>query len=169
MLKVFPCQNNWLSFFVCFANISGSYCFVWVDSFESNLFSEILYLEFSGLHYCLFVKVHCVVLFSSNSVIISRCPNFVNNFLKLFPKTFSNIFQRFYPVSVVLVFACRGNACFSRWIFNISHTPSYCHHVFLNIFIFLHFYIYSFFFYSFLLHKILSYEIRRRATPGMTK
>ena len=56
----------WLSIFVCFANISGFYCFVWVGSFEpfcSLKFSCNLlqYLEFSGLHYCLFVKVLGVV------------------------------------------------------------------------------------------------------------
>ena len=41
-------------------------------------------LEFSGLHCCLFVKVHLVAALSGNSDIISCVPCFVNNFLIYF-------------------------------------------------------------------------------------
>ena len=50
-------------------------------SILSNLICSLkFFLEFSGLHYCLFVKVLCVVLFSSNFDIISCVANFVNIF-----------------------------------------------------------------------------------------
>jgi len=44
-------------------------------------------LEFSGLHYCLFVKDQCffvAVVLSGNSDILSRPLSFVNNFFKNF-------------------------------------------------------------------------------------
>ena len=52
----------------------------WISQF---IFLKIL--EFSGLHYCLFVKDQCffvAVVLSGNSDILSRPLSFVNNFFK---------------------------------------------------------------------------------------
>jgi hypothetical protein len=57
----------------------------------------LLTLEFSGLHYCLFVKVQfdvfltsfiIVCLICDSSIILSCLANFVNNFFNLFFKLF---------------------------------------------------------------------------------
>ena len=46
----------------------------------SRIHMDAFHLEFSGLHYCLFVKVHFVVLVWHNSVILSLCKAVVKNF-----------------------------------------------------------------------------------------
>ena len=126
MLKVFPCQNNWLSFFVCFANISGSYCFVWVDSFESNLFSEILYLEFSGSHYCLFVKV--LLLLS-----VQRQLWYHITLLELCQQLFL-FFQKLFELS--FRFSNAAETCVFRGGFLIYHIQTIFVNMFLNCFLF---------------------------------
>ena len=47
------------------ANFFLFYCF-WVDSFHYRVLSEQFLLEFSGLHYCLFVKVLFGIIFRAD-------------------------------------------------------------------------------------------------------
>ena len=113
MLKVFPCQN-YLAFHLYLLQISLLQTFldltVLFGSILSNLIcSPKFFLEFSGLHYCLFVKVLCCSLFSGNFCILSLASNFVNNFFYFF-----NFF----------VEACRYRLCTSATRRSISpHIP----------------------------------------------
>ena len=64
---------------------------VWYDSSHLSEFFQSILLEFSGLHYCLFVKVLIAAVLRSNSVIISQSFCFVNSFLKLFSTKSNNL------------------------------------------------------------------------------
>ena len=101
MLKSLPASLNWLSFrFAISGQASWTYCF-WVVS-QTFVFLTVLirffrislnssrvalssfFRNFSGLHYCLFVKVLFAVVFRNNSVILSQVFCFVNNFFQVF-------------------------------------------------------------------------------------
>ena len=126
MLKSFssPEQSGFPSLFASQTFLDLTVLF---GSILSNLICSLkFFLEFSGLHYCLFVKVLCCALFSNNSDILSCASNFVNNFFKLFSKTFWTLIQ---------AFEYRGNLCFARWIFNISYPSCLCQHVFELFFV----------------------------------
>ena len=74
--------------------------FIWkLPSMEIRI--SIL-LEFSGLYYCLFVKVLCCCRFDRNSDILSHLCVSVNNFLFLFLKLFSFIAAVFSAANIII-------------------------------------------------------------------
>ena len=87
----------------------------WISQF---IFLKIL--EFSGLHYCLFVKdqwFFVAVVLSGNSDILSWPLSFVNNF-----------FKNFFVLK---------NFRFSRQVFILPYLPDICQQLFRNLFEFL--------------------------------
>ena len=124
--KFFLARIIWLSIFVCFANISGFYCFVWVDSFESNLFSEILIWNFQG---CITVYLSmCFVLRCSAATLISY------HVLRTLSTSFLNFFQKLFELSFRLLNTAK--TCVLRGGFLIYHIQAIFVNIFLNYFLF---------------------------------